>query len=282
MNKRGRRLVSGISKRLLHARKYLHQRVRAGSPEHRQIVFIFGCQRSGTTLVQDILDQDYGAKVYGEFDARVYDGFRLKPLEELAAVLARDRARLIVAKPIVETQNALRLLAFFPGSKALFIYRHYAAVAASNLALFGPMNGISDLRPIVDGDSANWRADGVPREVRAMVAARFHEKMNPYDAAALFWYVRNRFFFDLRLDRHPAVKLCSYERLVRDPSGMIGCVYRFLNTGRAPAVGALVRGESPGRRKEIKLSADVERLCRGLLERLDRLSEEGFDERVAA
>jgi hypothetical protein len=282
MNKRGRRLVSGISKRLLHARKYLHRVARAASPEHKKIVFIFGCQRSGTTLVQDIFDQDYDATVYGEFDARVYNGFRLKPLEELAAVMARERAALIVVKPIVETQNALRLLAFFPGAKALFIYRHYAAVAASNLALFGPMNGINDLRPIADGDGANWRAEGVRREVRAMVAARFHEKMNPYDAAALFWYARNRFFFDLELDRHPAVKLCSYEHLVGDPPGMIGRMYRLLDMEPPPAGGALVRSESSGRRKDIRLSPDVERLCRGLLERLDRQSAEGLAERAAA
>jgi hypothetical protein len=278
----GDRLVNGISKRILHARKYLYQNLKPlDSQQPKRIVFIFGCQRSGTTLMQQIFDRDFHTKVYGEFDAKVYaeyseagrsangKHFRLKPLEEVKAVMDRDRARLIVAKPIVETQNALKLLAYFPGSKALFMYRNYAAVASSNLKLFGRMNGINNLWPIVNGASPNWRSEGVRQEIRAMVAARFHEDMNPYDAAALFWYVRNRFFFDLGLDRHPAVKPFKYEALVRDPSGMIRRVYRLVDREPPRARGTVVRGEA-GSRKEIKLSADIDQLCRELLERLDR------------
>jgi hypothetical protein len=126
----GDRLVNGISKRILHARNLKS----LDSQQPKRIVFIFGCQRSGTTLMQQIFDKDFNTKVYGEFDAKVYGEysetgrsangkhFRLKPLEEVKAVMDRDRARLIVAKPIVETQNALKLLAYFPGSKALFMY----------------------------------------------------------------------------------------------------------------------------------------------------------------
>lgn len=271
------------AKTVLRARKYVYQSLRpVAAREPKAIVFIFGCQRSGTTLLQHIFDRDLDARVYGEFDPRIYGRysetaspgsathFRLKPLHEVKAVLERDRARLVVAKPIVETQNALRVLGHFPGSKALFIYRHHAAVAASNLKNFGRMNGISDLRPIVQGESANWRAEGVPPEVRAVVAQHFREDMDPHDAAALFWYARNRFFFDLGLDRHPAVRPFRYEDLVRDPDGMMERVYRFLGTGRAPASGTLVRAESPGKAKHVRLSADVERLCAGLLERMDR------------
>jgi hypothetical protein len=278
----GDRLVNGISKRILHARKYLYQNLKSlDSQEPKKIVFIFGCQRSGTTLMQQIFDKDFNTKVYGEFDAKVYGEysetgrsangkhFRLKPLEEVKAVMDRDRARLIVAKPIVETQNALKLLAYFPGSKALFMYRNYAAVASSNLKLFGRMNGINNLWPIVNGASPNWRSEGVRQEIRAMVAARFHENMNPYDAAALFWYVRNRFFFDLALDQHPSVMPFRYEDLLRSPADMIARVYHFVGMECPPAGAPLVRGASSGNGKDVKLSPDIDRLCRDLLARLD-------------
>lgn len=279
----GARLANGLSKRILHARKYLYQNLKwLDSQGPARIVFVFGCQRSGTTLMQRIFDQDFNTKVYGEFDAKVYaeygeagrsglgKHFRLKPLEEVKAVMDLNRARLIVAKPIVETQNALKLLAYFPGSKALFMYRNYAAVASSNLKRFGRMNGVNNLWPVVNGATPNWRSEGVPQEVRSIVAARFHEEMNPHDAAALFWFVRNRFFFDLGLDRHASVMPLRYEDLLRSPAEVIARVYRFVGAPCPPAGAMLVRGASSGKGKDVKLSADVDRLCRDLLERLDR------------
>jgi hypothetical protein len=271
----GERLATAVSRRAFNAGRYLYQSVRRlGSRAPRQLLFIFGCQRSGTTLVKDIFDNDLNARVYGEFSeiSRSQKGrrnLRLKPLEEVKAIIERGPARLIVAKPIAETQNALKLLAFFPGSKALFIYRNYAAVAASNLKLFGPGNGISNLRPIMEGDATNWRAEGVSADVRGMVAARFRGDMDPYDAAALFWYVRNRFFFDLGLDRHPAVRPLRYEDLVRDPSGMMARVYGFLGMDCPRAAAALVHGDSAGKGREVKLSAEIRDLCQDLLERLE-------------
>jgi hypothetical protein len=272
----GEPVLRAVATRLFYASKYVYQTLSAlRSEAPKRILFIFGCQRSGTTLMQQIFDRDFNAKVYGEFSAitRTRPGsrnVRLRALEEVRAIFDRDHARLIVAKPIAETQNARRILAHFPGAKAVFIYRHYAAVASSNLKLFGQMNGIKNLRAIVRGDVQNWRADGVSEEVRAMVAARFDEGMNPYNAAALFWYVRNRFFFDLGLDRLPSVMLLRYEDLARDPSGAIERVYRFIGAPCSPAGAMLVRADSAGRDTGLRLSPDIEALCRDLLARLDR------------
>ena len=103
-----------------------------------------------------------------------------------------------------------------------------------------------------------------------MVAARFHESMDPYDAAALFWYVRNRFFFDLGLDRDSSVMPLRYEDLVRDPATVIGRVYRFVGARSSRAGATLVHGDSAAKGKDVKLSPDIEALCRELLARLDR------------
>jgi Sulfotransferase domain len=275
----GERLLRAVSTRMFFAGKHVYQALRPlRSREPKRILFIFGCQRSGTTLLQEIFDQDLDAKVYGEFSAisrtrgKRHD-IRLRALEEVKAIFERDRVGLIVAKPIVETQNARRLLAYFAGAKAVFIYRHYAAVASSNLKEFGKLNGIRNLRPIVNGESQNWRAEGVPQEIRSMVSARFREDMNPHDAAALFWYVRNRFFFDLGLDQESSIMPLRYEDLVREPATMIGGIYRFVGAHSSPAGATLVHGASAAKGKDVKLSPDIEALCRELLGRLDRAHE---------
>jgi hypothetical protein len=283
------KLLKAISRKGLHAGKFLYRVLRApGASQASRVLFIFGCQRSGTTLIQELFDRDFDARVYPEFDSRVYGRaterqgreaarhFRLKPLEQVRKGLARERARLVVVKPIVETQNARELLAFFPQAKGLFVYRHYAAVAASDLKRFGMRNGIDNLRPLVNGESANWRAQGVASEVRAEIQARFHERMDPYDAAALFWYARNRFFFDLGLERHAAVKPLKYEGLVQEPSAAMEGIYRFVGLRCPPAVAALVHGESSGNGRHVKLSAGVERLCDALLQRLELASAQAW------
>jgi hypothetical protein len=269
------KLVSAAQKRAFFAGKRLYQVARSlVAGRDKRVLLILGCQRSGTTLMQQMFDQDLNANVYGEFSAITLThkspNLRLRPLDEVAAIIARDPARLVVAKPIAETQKALQLLAAVPGSKILFLYRDYAAVASSNLKLFGRLNGVNNLRPIVRGETDNWRAEGVPADVRAIVARHFHETMNPHDAAALFWYVRNRFFFDLGLDRHADVLPLRYEDLLRDPAGRMEGIYRFAGVPPSRRGLALVREERGS--KKIELSADIASLCDAMLADLDRAS----------
>src|SRR5688572_17488650 len=266
------KLVSAASKRAYFAGKAVYQHVSslAAQPDKR-ILFILGCQRSGTTLMQQIFDADLDAKVYGEFSditltART-PNLRLRPLAEVKSIIERTAARLVVAKPIAETQNALQLLECFPGAKALFLYRHYASVASSNLKLFVRLNGINNLRPILDDEPGDWRSENVPADVRALEAKHFRADMNPHDAAALFWYVRNRFYFDLGLDRNPAVLALRYEDLLRDPAGTIDAIYGFVGAPPSRRGVALVRPERGNR--GIELSAAIEELCTGMLRRLD-------------
>lgn len=278
------KIVNAASKRAFFAGKYVYQHVSslASAPE-RRILFILGCQRSGTTLMQQIFDADLDAKVYGEFSeitlTQSTPNLRLRPLDEVKAIIDRNPARLVVAKPIAETQNALQLLGHFPGAKVVFLYRHYAAVASSNLKLFGRLNGINNLRPIVHGETDNWRSEGVPAEVRALVTRHFREDMNPYDAAALFWYVRNRFYFDLGLDRRADVLPLRYEDLLRDPAGRMAGLYRFVGAPMSQRGLGLVRPERGNR--GIELSADIEALCTQMLRQLDAASARAWKEEGA-
>jgi hypothetical protein len=142
---------------------------------------------------------------------------RLNPLGSVKKIIAKNKASLVILKPLVETQNAIKLLEFFPRSKAIWAYRNYKDVAFSNLRHFGLQNGINNLEPIVMNQSDNWRAENVPDYIRKIVLKYFDKNMNPYDAAALFWYVRNNFFFELNFDVNRDVIMCKYEDLVTKP-----------------------------------------------------------------
>ncbi len=265
-----------VSDRWLRLRKNVYQYYKIRHiPEKKTVLFILGCQRSGTTLLAEIFERDfYNTKVYHEFSPlssldRMYK-IRLNPLHIVKQEIDQNRASLVIVKPLVESQNALILLNYFENSKALWTYRNYRDVVSSNLTHWGVKNGINNLRPIVEDQPQNWRSENISEESREIVLSHFSEDMNPYDAAALFWLVRNRLFFELNLDKNHRVKLCKYELLIQDPIGTISQIYEFVGqvypSYRMPLK---VYKTSTGKGKDIKLSRQIELLCDEMLDRLN-------------
>ena len=252
--------------------------VRAKCLSHRadkSVLFILGCQRSGTTLVTRIFERDPDARVYGEFsklsrrDGR--KGIRLISLSDVRTELNRQPFPLLVLKPLVESQNARDLLAAVDGSKALWLYRHYADVASSDLEKFGLRNGIDNIRPMVERQTGNWRSERLSGEITDLLRRKFSESMNPFDAAALFWFARNHLFFDLQLDCDANVMPFPYDELVTEPDGGMRFIYDFLQRPYpGKSIVNEVRATSIGKGRKIGLSPDIQRECDLLLSRLKR------------
>jgi len=240
-------------------------------PPHQQTLFILGCQRSGTTLLLKIFEQDWKARTYQEQSvlSRPEAALRLREPSQVRRILRASRAPLQVLKPLVESQHARRWLEALPDSRAVWMFRHYRSVARSNLQKFGQRNGIADLRPIVRGETGNWRAEALPEALRAFVQEHFSEQMNPWDAAVLFWYVRNALFFSQNLPAHPRVRLCRYADLVQQPQRIVPELYAWMGL---PAPGQrLWRQVRPNARiqpPEFPLSPSIEARAQALWEQL--------------
>ncbi|MFO7664754.1 MAG: sulfotransferase, partial [Chloroflexota bacterium] len=231
-----------------------------------KILFVLGIQRAGTSLMYWIFERDRQTRIYRESSELSsqdkVEHVRLNPLPEVKQQLDRHQVPLIVLKPLVESQRANELLDTFPASKALWQYRHYQDVAASNLKAFGMENGIADLRPFLMNDPHNWRSQNSAEETRAIIREHFSEDMNPYDAAALFWWARSRLYFDLRLDRSDKILPCRYEDLATNPSGTMRRIYAFLGV-RYPGdqIVSDVHPQSVGKGRVSILSPAIDQLC---------------------
>lgn len=272
-----------ISFRVLRARKAMYRlpkiREMNGS---KMILFIVGCQRSGTTLMTRVFEEDFNTKVYDESSAlSSRDGvhkIRLNPLPMVKMQLGKNKAPLVVLKPLVETQNILKLLEYFEGSKALWMYRNFRDVALSNLIHWGIKNGINNLRPIIENQPHNWRSENVSEYTRKIVNRYFSEDMNPYDAAALFWFVRNQLFFELKLGQDPRVTMCRYDDFITDSKQMMQKIYAFIGCEYpSDKILAPVRSDVNGKGKSINLSPDIELLCKELFDKLNRVYESKYD-----
>lgn len=270
------RNIENVSYKLLKLGKEVYHLSRPRKvDEPKLITFIVGCQRSGTSLMNRIFEKDFGTKVYGErsklSSLDLEKRLRLNPLDLVKRDLEKDKVGLVILKPLVESQNIVDLLNYFPGSKSLWMFRGYKQVVSSNLKRWGMRNGINNLRPIVKEETNNWRSQRVSTETRSLICKYFHEDMNPYDAAALFWLARNRLFFELDLQRNPNITLCKYEDLILHPHTTMRKVYAFLGKNYpSDRIVSMVNANSLGSGKEVWLSPDVENLCSNMLDDLDR------------
>lgn len=263
-----------LARRLRRAAKEVYQAAQPRKTRPLQLLFIFGCQRSGTTLMTEIFEKDWNACVYPEHSQLSSQDslhkLRLNPLDNVQAILDRGKSQFTVLKPLVETQNAPHLLDFFAGSRALWLYRHYNDVSLSNMRRFGKQNGIKNLSYIAECVPGNWRNEKLPSAVQALVMQHFSETMNPYDAAALFWYVRNQFLFELGLEQDERVLLVRYSDLVSQPLETMTNVYQFIQQPfPGPQLLTDVHSNSVGKGQRIPLSPEIEDLCTHMLTRLD-------------
>lgn|GEM_PF-1156738 len=255
-------------------RKRVYRLTHPFPPDGRKvIVLIMGCQRSGTTLMLELFNNDRRSVTFPEhstLSSHAENGLRLKPLPDVKRRLERIRAPLLVLKPLVESQHAPNWLDGLENSHAIWMYRRAESVAASDLSYFGVQNGERNLRLLLSNDPPNWRGEVVPEETRSVVSRHYRPGMNPNDAAALFWWARTSLFFDLRLDERPDVRLCSYERLVAEPEPTMRLLYGFLGVAYpAPDITGGVRRRPTPRPEAFTLDSEIRRLCDELRERLE-------------
>ena len=222
-----------------------------------------------------MFERDWFAKSYAEVSAVNRDEepfrIRLKSLPEVRKEIDKRPARLIVLKPLVESQRANDILKYFDSSRAVWIYRNYRDVASSNLARFGPDNGIADVAQLLDGGEDNWRSEYVPADAYDLVRELFTDDLTPYDSAVLFWYARNALYFDLELYRNPNVMLCRYESLVQHPETVVPAIYRFAGCPfPGPSIIRQVHSRSVSKGKAIELSPRIVEHAEHMLQKLDR------------
>jgi hypothetical protein len=259
--------------RLFRLRKRIRQLFKYRKGMDKTVLYIVGCQRSGTSMISHLFRLDWDTVTYDEISplssGDTQEGLRLNPLPEVRARIQADRAPLVVAKPLVESQNLDVLLDLFPVARAIWMYRDVRAVVLSNLKFFGRDTGHRDLAPIVAGDETNWRAEKLGVADRERIREIYSPDLDPHDAAALYWYARNSLFFSRGFDQDPRIRLCRYGDLVTRPGAVMARAYAFL--GRPYPGDKIVKdvfSGSRGRGRALELSPPVRELCEGMLSKL--------------
>ena len=241
-------------------------------PRHRGdplIVFGVGCQRSGTTMLGEVLDRSMDTWVFHEHDRRAFRDYRLRTgdVDRLSRWSGRP---VTVFKPIVDTQWTDRFLDRHAGSRALWIHRGHADVARSAIVKWGDHQ-----RWIVDGvrrrafAELGWRGERLSDHVIETIDRVHRPDLTVEEGAALFWWMRNAILTDRGLDDDDRVLLVRYEDLVTDPVPSFARVFDFLGLGFDPAFVTEATPRSVRETPLTDLSDDIRALCDSMEARLD-------------
>ena len=236
-------------------------------------LMIMGCQRSGTTLISNILDKPIFTRVYGEFSSLSNQDpskIRLNTTENILNQFNSVHAPLVVTKPLVESQNARELLSSIPNSHILWAYRNYKDVALSDINKFKNVEGHGNILPFVNDAAGNWRNEHASPETIAIIKSLYSSKLNPIDAACLFWYARNVLFFDQKLEQEHCVTLYSYDDFVKNTDAHVNNLMSWLGMPQPKnSISNDVFVESIGTAEDVTISPDIDNLCKDLQEKLD-------------
>ena len=161
----------------------------------------------------------------------------------------------------------------------IWIYRRYQDVANSAVVKWGThQKDIMRWIHARDHESLWWRGERLPEDFVAWVDGLDPESLSDHEAAVMFWYVRNRFYFDLGLDRRDDTLLVAYEDLVTDPKAQGERIFRFLGLPFDPASVHDVRSSSVSKQAFPEVRPEIVERAEALSRRLDerrRAEEDG-------
>jgi hypothetical protein len=233
------------------------------------IVFEVGCQRSGTTMLGEMIDRSMDTWVYDEHNRRAFRDHRLRT-GDVDRLAHRSGRPVAVFTSIVDTQWTDRFLDRHPGSKAVWIYRSYPDVARSAIVEWGDrqrwvINGIRT-RTFAE---LGWRGERLSDQVIGTIDRLHRPDLSAEEGAALFWWIRNSILWDRDLVDDDRVLVVRYEDLVTGPGPCCRRVFDFLGVHFDESYVSDATPTSVRDDPLAALSDEIRELCDSMQVRLD-------------
>lgn len=241
--------------------------------------FIFGCQRSGTTITVDVFGKSDLIQIFPETDPRanqlpLQDWFaedvRLRSTEEIARLVDDCKRPAVVFKPLMDCQYADKILERHAG-RGFWMYRHYTDVANSAVTKWGPhQKHIIDAIHNDNWSQLGWRTERLSAERIRQIKALWRDDLSEHEGAAIFWLMRNCAFFDHKFVERDDIRLVRYEELVRDPKTGFQMMLDFMDLDFDPSIVSEVHARSVKKAEAPRISDEIRGLCDGLLADLEQ------------
>lgn len=221
-------------------------------------------------MILDVLNKNPYTEVYFEYDSRLFSDYQHISDSQIVTEVERTPAPAPVIKSLLESHRQKELLDIFDSSKVIWIYRNVDDVVRSNLAKWP--NFRNKIDEIANGEDNTWRSQNIAESTLSVIRTHYHNDLSHESATALFWYMRNKLFFDQHLDQDPRSILVRYEDLVANPNDAFEMVHKKLDLRFNPKMTKGIHQKSVSGSPLPGIAPGIHDLCTCLTQKLDAVS----------
>jgi len=237
-------------------------------PRNAIPAFIFGMQRSGTNMLLYTLARSPDVEAINETDPEAFAECRLQRGVLDAKLVQKSRSRIVLLKPMCDSQHAASILRSHVSSKGLWIYRGLDDVVNSGLRQW--KDHVSYLETMRNApDRAGWRSEAVDDRELRLVDWVLENARDDSSSRAAIWYLRNVLYFRQKLHENERVRLVKYEDVVLRPQGNVKMLCSWLGIRYSSKIPRGIHSKSIGKNRPSVINEVLREKCDSLMSRMD-------------
>lgn len=235
------------------------------------VFFIFGCQRSGTTIIQKLISLNSQVKFYGEGDLPYFHSegsvihHRIRSETEINKLLNDEVLKHITLKPLYESHHANSLISNISDSKGVWVFRNYFDVIDSHLHYYD-QNITEYISPLFSKKNSSWLNEYISDDIQNFINKFSINEISDADAYGLFWIARNSLYNDVL--NNVNILCINYEALVKHPDTQIKRMCDFLCIPFHLFYSKAIRSNAVSKKISFKLNPDIESKCEEIYQKL--------------
>lgn len=234
--------------------------------DHTKVIFIFGCQRSGTTMMGTVVGLSPAVKAYGEGDLPYFyqedhhEYLRLVEWQKIKELLRGEKSQFTLLKPLYDSQVADKLLKEFPYSKAIWIYRHYLDTVDSHIKNYrNDHDGIIYTKELFDRKKIVWKNENLSEDIKEIIDKFKGREINSATGYALFWLTRNSLFNQVK--KNADILLVNYESIIANPVLEFSNIFSFLCLPFKKKYAGIIHSRALKKPIKFLIDPEVQQLC---------------------
>ena len=238
-------------------------------PRDSKAIFVFGKQRSGTSMLMYAFHRHPDMMVYGEHrNNEAFDNYRIRSFAVVNGIIRKSSFPAVCFKPICDSHLISEFAVNVPGAHFIWLYRDFQDVANSSLRKFGHATRAINL--ICEGKpGGGWLQEGVSPSMQETLSSLYRRGLSDFDLSCLVWWVRNKFIVDTGLLQSPSLSVIKYETLVTKPHEVMAWLFDRLQLPYDARVSKRMSPRSIGRNPYPAMDPEVRHLCQSVLDELD-------------